>query len=84
MKQPHPAAQHVIDKCGGARRVAELLQINPASVYRWPRARDDNRGANGLIPMERAWQLLEEARRAGIPLEPADFFQGALTREDTR
>lgn len=67
-------AHRVIEKCGGAQRVADLLGIHFASVHKWryPLARG---GTGGLIPTARQQELLQKARAAGIDLSPDDFFE---------
>jgi len=66
-------ASHVIQKCGGAHKVAAWLNISPVTVYRWtyPASRG---GSDGLIPANRQNDLLQHARAAGIALNPYDFF----------
>lgn len=66
-------AKRIIEKCGGAKVVAALLDIDVSSVHKWkyPSGRG---GTNGLIPSARQQELLERARAAGITLNPDDFF----------
>jgi amino-acid N-acetyltransferase len=66
-------AVNIIAKCGGAKAVAELLQIDIASVYKWTYPSSKG-GTNGLIPSARQRDLLEKARAANIDLTPDDFF----------
>lgn len=66
-------AEHVINKCGGAKAVAEMLGLDVASVHKW-KYPSERGGTNGLIPASRQQELIDKARDAGIDLEPADFF----------
>lgn len=69
-------AEHVIEKCGGAAKVAEMLGVHITRVYRW--TYDEGRGGTGgRIPGKRQEELLKLAKEKGIELEPADFFPRA-------
>lgn len=63
------AAERIIAKFGGIRPMARIVGLAPNSVQNWKRT--------GLIPASRQQGLLELARREGIELEPADFFEAA-------
>lgn len=67
------AAEHVIRKCGGAARVAEMLGLDVSSVHRWTYPQS-KKGAAGRVPSKRQAELMRKARDAGIDLHPADFF----------
>lgn len=66
-------AERVIAIFGSARRVARLLCLSPATVYRWsyPVQRG---GTGGLIPSEYHQALLDLAAVEGVDLRPDDFF----------
>lgn len=66
-------AKHVIDKCGGPDKVAEMCGCHVSRVYRWTYPIERG-GTGGLIPTRRQTTLLEQARARGIDLTPADFF----------
>lgn len=72
-------AEQVIEKCGGARKVQEMLasegeNLRINAVYKF--TYEKNRGGTGgLIPARYQEPLLVAARKAGIDLVPADFFQ---------
>lgn len=66
-------AKMVIDKLGGHRAVADILEKNVSSVYRWTYPKS-NGGTDGLIPIDDAQKLLEHCREAGKDLCPEDFF----------
>lgn len=66
-------AKHVIEKCGGAKAVAEMLGIAVSSVHKW-KYPVDRGGTNGVVPAGRQQELLARARQRGIDLSPSDFF----------
>ena len=70
-------ATKIITTCGGPRAVAEMLGIHVTTVFRFRRSREKG-GSGGLIPSHHQNRLLAEARRRGIKLTPADFFEPAL------
>lgn len=69
----HASAEHVIEKCGGHKRVAEWLRLDLSNVYRftYPRARG---GTDGIIPAQHQSRLIAKARKNGVDLQPDDFF----------
>lgn len=66
-------ADHVIEKCGGHKVVAEWLNLNISSVYRFTYPRSKG-GTDGLIPAEHQTPLILKAREKGVDLKPEDFF----------
>jgi transposase len=73
-------AEHIIQKCGGAQAVAQMLGISPVSVHKWKYALEKG-GSGGLIPTARQQELLRAAKERGIKLRPADFFDDAKSSE---
>lgn len=69
-------AQHVIAKCGGHQRVADMLGVHVSTVHRFSYSRDSG-GRGGYVPARYQQQLLDKARSAGIDLRPDDFFHEA-------
>lgn len=67
-----PAAR-IIEKFGGIDRTAEVISRHRSVVNRWLLSTDKG-GTGGQVPGKHQNTLLEEARRAGIDLGPADFF----------
>ena len=65
-----PAAS-IIERFGGPTKVAALLGVHRTRVHNWKATRG---GTGGLIPQRYHVRLLEEARRAGIPLTANDFL----------
>lgn len=59
-------AESIIGKLGGTRKAASALNIPPTTVQSWKK--------KGLIPAQHQGKVLETARRLGIDLKPADFF----------
>lgn len=72
---PSSIAARVIEKAGGAVKVAEICGRNPITIHkwRWPKAKG---GTGGLIPAECAAMLMDAAGRGEVDLVPADFFTG--------
>lgn len=78
-----PVAKRVLDKLGGARKVARILGRKPPGVYKWtyPRSRG---GTGGLIPAECQQPLMDYAHSNGIEdLKPEDFFEDPAQRDTT-
>lgn len=65
--------KRVIEIMGGVAVVAAVVGRSKGRVYSWtyPKA---HHGTGGLIPAECQIVLLQNARRTGKPLAPADFF----------
>ena len=64
--------QRIIGLCGGAVALAKLLRVPRQLVHGW--------WIRGRIPAHRQDEVLETARRAGIDLTPADFFDAPDSR----
>lgn len=64
-----PYVDLIISRFGGIRPMAAAVGVPPSTVQSWK--------ASGVIPARRQQQVLNAARAAGIPLEPADFFPEA-------
>ena len=68
-------ARHVITLIGqgdfaeGVRRICEWRGLHAPAVYRW--------AVRGRIPSSHQGSIIRNARRMGIPLDPADFFDPA-------
>lgn len=67
-------AQRVIEKLGGAGKVAGILKIDVSNVHRWKYPRDRG-GSEGRVRDEYQQPLLDYARKHGIDLTPEDFFE---------
>lgn len=61
-----PAAQ-VIEAFGGVRPTARVLELNPSTVCRWQKPKEQ-RGSGGLIPSEHHARILRESRARQLPL----------------
>ena len=72
----HNVAEHVIEKCGGAIRVAELTKRTTSWVYKWKYEKP--RGRGGHVPHDDAEKLLLAAKKGIVDLTPADFFDPAV------
>lgn len=62
-------ARSIIALFGGTRPMAATLGLSPSTVQGWKRG--------GYIPAQRQGQVLAAARRLGLHLAPADFFDDA-------
>lgn len=69
----HTMAERVINKLGGARKVADMLGLSRQAVYKWTYPMEYN-GTGGLIPHRRQLELMVAAKQRGIILEAEDFF----------
>lgn len=69
-----PVAAHVIRKCGGVKRTAEILGCPPNRVYKWTYPKGRNNGRGGLVPVKDQQALMAAAGRGEVDLTPADFF----------
>jgi hypothetical protein len=69
----HKVAERIINKCGGARNVAQMLGISVQAVYKWNMSSRAG-GCNGLIPHRRQIEIMLAAKHHGITLTANDFF----------
>lgn len=69
-------AERIIEKCGGKARVAKLAGVHVTRVHRWTLPKEQG-GTGGLVPTKRQQALLDNARKEGIDLSTADFFEVA-------
>lgn len=69
------AASRVVAKFGGCQAVADILGIHVSRCYRWTYPKGERGGTGGRVPSHQQHQLLIEARKRGIDLSPADFFE---------
>ena len=60
-------AERIVEKFGGTRPMAGRLGVPPSTVQSWKDA--------GVIPARRQGEVLDAARREGIDLTHADFFE---------
>lgn len=75
-------ARSVIAKCGGLAAVVEMTGRHPTRCRRWMYPKERG-GTGGLIPIEVAIRLLDEADRRGIALKADDFLPHASERGGT-
>lgn len=59
-------SRKIIQKFGGINPMARILDIPPSTVQGWKE--------RGVIPARRQVEVIEAARREGIAVSPADFF----------
>jgi hypothetical protein len=63
-------AQNVVRRLGGIRKAARIVEAPVSTVQGWH--------DRGVIPSQRIPEVIEKAKRAGIRLKLADFFQEAV------
>lgn len=72
-KEAIERARHIIEICGGAGKVAEIVGRAVSRVHSWTYERTRH-GTGGMIPPRCQQELLAHAREAGLPLKPEHFF----------
>jgi hypothetical protein len=60
------AAEHVIDRLGGTRRAAALINTSPSTVQSWKKT--------GFIPSRRQAEVVEAARQHGIEISADEML----------
>jgi hypothetical protein len=71
MSQLSPAKE-VVEKLGGVRATARVLQLNPSAVSRWMMS-PKKRGTGGHIPQRHWPAILEYAKKERIKLRLDDL-----------
>ena len=70
-----PQAGRIIEKFGGHKRLAAVLGVHRATIYRWTWPREKG-GTGGVIPTKMVSQIIRAARVEGIFLSSDDLFPG--------
>lgn len=65
-------AQKIIDKFGGASRLAAALSCDPSAVYKWNYEKERG-GTEGLVPSSAMPAVIDAAIVLGIDLTPEDL-----------
>lgn len=73
-------AENVIEKCGGAKAVADVCGCGKAQVYRWTYERSRG-GTDGLVPAKHQIAILRASLAKGWGIAPTDFFPKDLLAE---
>lgn len=68
-------AEVVIDVFGGVRATARVAQVNPSTVCRWLKRREDG-GTGGMVPSEHMEQLLAAAQAMRKVLTAEHLIRG--------
>ncbi len=63
--------QNIVAKFGGVRSMARAVGKPPSTVASWKE--------RGAIPDSHKVEILDAARKQGIPLTPGDFFPAQTT-----
>lgn len=71
-------AKRIITKMGGARNVANLLNVAHTTVYKWDHDKGKN-GTGGVIPLKYWLPLIEASKGTKSELTLEDF---EITLED--
>jgi putative alpha-1,2-mannosidase len=66
-------ASKIIERFGGAPKVAEIVGTERTAVYKWTYPRERG-GSDGLIPSKYHAILLRAAKERKLKLKPEDFF----------
>lgn len=66
-------ARTIIDRLGGATKVASIAGVHRTRVSNWARKKEDG-GTGGVIPFKHVPALLEAAKKEGIKLSTDDFL----------
>ena len=66
------AAEKVINKFNGVRKLAREIGLSPGTVSRWTKPRSEG-GSGGDIPTMNHRKILEAAERLGIEIEPSEL-----------
>lgn len=69
-------ADIVIERFGGCRAVARVLDVDHSWVVRWRKPKREG-GTAGLVPVSHQRVLLEEAEKRGIELTAVELVVGA-------
>lgn len=68
-------AERIIEKFGGAYKMAATLGARPSTVYRWTYPKEKG-GCGGLVPSTAMPKILALARREGVFLTGDDLYPG--------
>ncbi|MEP2833513.1 MAG: hypothetical protein ABJL33_15390 [Hyphomicrobiales bacterium] len=64
---------NIIERLGGAYKVAEIVNKHPSRVYRW--TYEKPRGTGGIVQNEDIKCLMEFAEANEIELQYSEFFE---------
>lgn len=74
MSGPMNIAENIIEKVGGAAKVATICGCTQSWVYKWTYPKSKG-GRGGIVPFAEAQKLLEASKRGECAaLVPSDFF----------
>lgn len=69
----HLVSKRLIEKLGGVRAVAGMLNLSTQAVHKWTKPKDKG-GTGGFIPAPRQIELMVAAKQRGLELNETDFF----------
>lgn len=73
IKHEQQPARYVVERLGGVRQVARILDINPSTISRWMMP-SDAKGTGGRIPQKYWRSLLKHGRVNNIDIQTSDLF----------
>lgn len=65
-------AQRIVEKFGGARRLAEAISYQPSAVYKWTYPKEKG-GTDGFVPNGVVVDIVKAADLLGIELTSDDW-----------
>jgi len=73
IKHDQQPARYVVERLGGCRQVARILDIHPSTISRWMTP-TNAKGTGGRIPQKYWSKLLNYSRGTGLDIQTADLF----------
>lgn len=80
MQQRMNPAEYVIHVFGGVRATARALDRYPATISKWQNYKNKN-GELGQIPSSAQRDILDVAKRDGLPITPEDLIYGRVVQD---
>lgn len=73
-------AHSIIRQFGGVKKLANAINKDPATIYRWTYPKSKN-GTGGLIPSSALNKVIDAAKRLNIELQQSDHYREADSLE---
>ncbi|WP_288076440.1 carph-isopro domain-containing protein [Pseudomonas sp.] len=73
IKHQQQPARYIVERLGGCRKVARMLDIHPSTISRWMTP-VINRGTGGRIPQKYWAQIMAHSKATGIDIATSDLF----------
>lgn len=78
-RPPTTQAERIIKKFGNARRLADILNLDPSTIYRWQMP-ESKGGTDGRVPSDKLQKIMDCARLHGVLLTDDDVSPRRLPR----